>query len=273
MTENKKRAATRMVPAPSHGIIPERDLNERPVLEARNLGIDFGGLHAVEDFNLIIGKTEIAGLIGPNGAGKTTVFNLLTGFYAPDAGRVLLDGRDITRLSPAARAREGVTRTFQNIRLLDELSALDNLTTAMHGELNGSLIDTLLPTRRRNQALAQAQAFAREQLAFLGLEAYADMPAGKMPYGARKSLEIARCLCMKPRLMLLDEPASGLNTQEAFELGRMIQQLNKSEIIIVVIEHNMALVRQIADRVIHVEGGRVKYALGQGEWLGQAETD
>ena len=99
------------------------------------------------------------------------------------------------------------------------------------------------------------------------------MPAGKMPYGARKSLEIARCLCMKPRLMLLDEPASGLNTQEAFELGRTIQQLNKSEIIIVVIEHNMALVRQIADRVIHVEGGRVKYALGQGEWLGQAETD
>ena len=99
------------------------------------------------------------------------------------------------------------------------------------------------------------------------------MPAGKMPYGARKSLEIARCLCMKPRLMLLDEPASGLNTQEAFELGRTIQQLNKSEIIIVVIEHNMALVRQIADRVIHVEGGRVKYALGHGEWLGQAETD
>ena len=242
-------------------------------LETLNLTKSFGGLCAVDGVSFTASTGELTCITGPNGAGKTTVFNLLTGFYAPDAGRVLLDGRDITRLSPAARAREGVTRTFQNIRLLDELSALDNLTTAMHGELNGSLIDTLLPTRRRSQALAQAQAFAREQLAFLGLEAYADMPAGKMPYGARKSLEIARCLCMKPRLMLLDEPASGLNTQEAFELGRMIQQLNKSEIIIVVIEHNMTLVRQIADRVIHVEGGRVKYALGQGEWLGQAETD
>lgn len=242
-------------------------------LETLNLTKSFGGLCAVDGVSFTAFTGELTCITGPNGAGKTTVFNLLTGFYAPDAGRVLLDGRDITGLSPAARAREGVMRTFQNIRLLDELSALDNLTTAMHGELNGSLIDTLLPTRRRSQALAQAQAFAREQLAFLGLETYADMPAGKMPYGARKSLEIARCLCMKPRLMLLDEPASGLNTQEAFELGRTIQQLNKSEIIIVVIEHNMALVRQIADRVIHVEGGRVKYALGQGEWLGQAETD
>ena len=227
-------------------------------LETLNLTKSFGGLCAVDGVSFTASTGELTCITGPNGAGKTTVFNLLTGFYAPDAGRVLLDGRDITELSPAARAREGVTRTFQNIRLLDELSALDNLTTAMHGELNGSLIDTLLPTRRRSQALAQAQAFAREQIVFLGLEAYADMPAGKMPYGARKSLE---------------EPASGLNTQEAFELGRTIHQLNKSEIIIVVIEHNMALVRQIADRVIHVEGGRVKYALGQGEWLGQAETD
>ena len=193
-------------------------------LETLNLTKSFGGLCAVDGVSFTASTGELTCITGPNGAGKTTVFNLLTGFYAPDAGRVLLDGRDITELSPAARAREGVTRTFQNIRLLDELSALDNLTTAMHGELNGSLIDTLLPTRRRSQALAQAQAFAREQLAFLGLEAYADMPAGKMPYGARKSLEIARCLCMKPRLMLLDEPASGLNTQEAFELGRMIQQ-------------------------------------------------
>ena len=135
-------------------------------LETLNLTKSFGGLCAVDGVSFTASTGELTCITGPNGAGKTTVFNLLTGFYAPDAGRVLLDGRDITELSPAARAREGVTRTFQNIRLLDELSALDNLTTAMHGELNGSLIDTLLPTRRRSQALAQAQAFAREQLAF-----------------------------------------------------------------------------------------------------------
>ena len=117
MTETKKRAATRMVPAPSHGIIPERDFHERPVLEARNLGIDFGGLHAVEDFNLIIGKTEIAGLIGPNGAGKTTVFNLLTKVYQPTMGTILLNGRDTAGMNTAQANKLGIARTFQNIRL------------------------------------------------------------------------------------------------------------------------------------------------------------
>ena len=240
-------------------------------LKALNLTKSFGGLRAVDGVSFTASTGALTCITGPNGAGKTTVFNLLTGFYTPDSGEVLLDGCDITQMSPAARARAGVTRTFQNIRLLDELNALDNLTTTMHGELNGSLIDTLMPTRRRRQALAQAQDFAHKQLAFLGLEAYTEMPAGKMPYGARKSLEIARCLCMKPRLMLLDEPASGLNTQEAFELGRKIQRLNQSEVIIVIIEHNMALVRQIADRVIHIEGGRVKYALGRDEWMEQTQ--
>ena len=135
MTETKKRAATRMVPAPSHGIIPERDFHERPVLEARNLGIDFGGLHAVEDFNLIIGKTEIAGLIGPNGAGKTTVFNLLTKVYQPTMGTILLNGRDTAGMNTAQANKLGIARTFQNIRLFDNMSVEDNVRIGLHNQV------------------------------------------------------------------------------------------------------------------------------------------
>ena len=181
-------------------------------LETLNLTKSFGGLCAVNGVSFTASTGELTCITGPNGAGKTTVFNLLTGFYAPDAGRVLLDGRDITGLSPAARAREGVTRTFQNIRLLDELSALDNLTTAMHGELNGSLYRHSAAHAQAQPALAQAQTFAREQHAFFragGIRRYArgqDALRRAQVAGDR-----ARCSCMKPRLMLLDEPASGLN--------------------------------------------------------------
>lgn len=236
-------------------------------LEAENLFKSFSGLHAVNGVSFRAGTGALTCITGPNGAGKTTLFNLLTGFIAPDSGRIRLDGRDITALSPAARARSGVTRTFQNIRLLDDISALDNLTTAMHRELNGSIADALLPTRKRARALEAAKALALHQLAWLALDSYADMPAGKLPYGARKLLEIARCLCMRPKLMLLDEPASGLNTQEAFELGNMLLRLDRDNIIIIVIEHNMALVRQIADRIIHIDGGHVSYNLSRHEWL------
>lgn len=236
-------------------------------LKADNLIKSFGGLRAVDGVSFEAHAGALTCITGPNGAGKTTVFNLLTGFDTPDDGRILLDDHDITQLPPAARARAGVTRTFQNIRLLDELTALDNLTTAMHTELNGSLLDTLLPTRARARALHSAQQFAHQQLSRLALDRYADMPAGKLPYGARKSLEIARCLCMRPKLMLLDEPASGLNTQEAWELGNAILSLDRSNIILIVIEHNMALVRQIADRVIHIDGGKVRYALSRNDWI------
>ena len=235
-------------------------------LEAENLTKSFGGLRAADGISFSAHTDALTCITGPNGAGKTTVFNLLTGFYAPDAGKILLCGNDITRLKPAARARMGVARTFQNIRLLDEESALDNLITALHAELNGSLADTLLPTRTRARGLDAAREFAMEKLRFLALDKYALMPAGKLPYGARKSLEIARCLCLRPKLMLLDEPASGLNTQEAWELGNTLKRLDKRRIIIVVIEHNMALVRQIADEVIHIDDGKVAYALTRDEW-------
>lgn len=236
-------------------------------LEAKNLHKSFGGLRAVDGVSFTAQSGALTCITGPNGAGKTTVFNLLTGFYTPDHGRVLLDGLDMTDMPPAERARAGVVRTFQNIRLLDEMSAMDNLVCAMHGRFSASLADTLLPTRRRRRELDDARACAMEQLRFLGLNQYADMPAGKLPYGARKSLEIARCLCMRPRLMLLDEPASGLNTQEAHELGQTILRLDRDGMIIVVIEHNMALVRQIADEIIHIADGRVAYALPREEWL------
>ena len=185
-------------------------------LEAENLKKAFGGLRAVDGVSFTASTGAITCITGPNGAGKTTVFNMLTGFSAPDEGRILLDGRDITALPPAARARAGIARTFQTIRLLDDISALDNLITALHGEMNGRLADTLLPT---------------------------------------------------PRLMLMDEPASGLNTQEAYELGGMINRLDRERMIIIVIEHNMALVGQIAGRVIHIDGGRLMYELERKDWL------
>ena len=180
MTETKKRAATRMVPAPSHGIIPERDFHERPVLEARNLGIDFGGLHAVEDFNLIIGKTEIAGLIGPNGAGKTTVFNLLTKVYQPTMGTILLNGRDTAGMNTAQANKLGIARTFQNIRLFDNMSVEDNVRIGLHNQVRYGMFSGIfrmpgyLARRARN---ARARARSAEHFRYAG----SGEPSGGQP--------------------------------------------------------------------------------------------
>ena len=194
MTENKKRAATRMVPAPSHGIIPERDFNERPVLEARNLGIDFGGLHAVEDFNLIIGKTEIAGLIGPNGAGKTTVFNLLTKVYQPTMGTIMLNGRDTAGMNTAQANKLGIARTFQNIRLFDNMSVEDNVRIGLHNQVRYGMLSGIFRMPGYWRGEREMHERALDLLSIFDMQDLANHQAGSLPYGAQRRLEIVRAL-------------------------------------------------------------------------------
>lgn len=252
MTENKKRAATRMVPAPSHGIIPERDFNERPVLEARNLGIDFGGLHAVEDFNLIIGKTEIAGLIGPNGAGKTTVFNMLTGVYKPTEGEIMLDGESIAGLSPIVINRKGLARTFQNIRLFNNMSVIRNVLVGLHNlpAYRCNFMESILRLPRHARAEKAMRDRAKEILRVFDLEKERNRLASNLPYGKQRKLEIARALATEPKVLLLDEPAAGMNPQETEELMQTIRFVRDNfDMTILLIEHDMRLVAGICEEL------------------------
>ena len=269
MTETKKRAATRMVPAPSHGIIPERDFHERPVLEARNLGIDFGGLHAVEDFNLIIGKTEIAGLIGPNGAGKTTVFNLLTNVYQPTRGSILIDGMPTAGKKTYQVNRMGVARTFQNIRLFKELSVIDNIKVGLHESMKYNLPSALirLPNYWKEEKKCTERAF--ELLDIFHMADLADVPAGSLPYGAQRRLEIMRALATSPKLLLLDEPAAGMNPSETAELTETIRRIrDEFNIAVLLIEHDMSLVMGICEGIAVLNYGKI-IAKGTPEQCGQ----
>ena len=258
MTENKKRAATRMVPAPSHGIIPERDFNERPVLEARNLGIDFGGLHAVEDFNLVIGKTEIAGLIGPNGAGKTTVFNLLTKVYQPTMGTVLIDGRDTAGMTTVQANRLGIARTFQNIRLFSNMSVEDNVRIGLHNSVQYGMFSGIfrLPAYWKQEKRQHEESM--ELLSIFNMQDQADVKAGSLPYGAQRRLEIVRALATEPKLLLLDEPAAGMNPHETEELmDNIIKIRDQFQIAVMLIEHDMNLVMGICEGICVLNYGRV----------------
>ena len=257
MTENKKRAATRMVPAPSHGIIPERDFNERPVLEARNLGIDFGGLHAVEDFNLIIGKTEIAGLIGPNGAGKTTVFNLLTKVYQPTMGTIMLNGRDTAGMNTAQANKLGIARTFQNIRLFDNMSVEDNVRIGLHNQVRYGMLSGIfrMPAYWRGEREMHERAL--DLLGIFDMQDLANHQAGSLPYGAQRRLENVRALATNPSLLLLDEPAAGMNPHETEELMENITKIrDQFHIAILLIEHDMSVVMNVSDHIGVISYGR-----------------
>ena len=199
-------------PFPSYSIVPERDLDKRPVLEARHLGIEFGGLKAVEDFNLTIGKTEIAGLIGPNGAGKTTVFNLLTKVYQPTMGTVLIDGKDTAGMTTVQANRLGIARTFQNIRLFSNMSVEDNVRSrAAQFRISTACSPAFSACRpigsRKNGSMRNAM----ELLSIFDMQDQANVKAGSLPYGAQRRLEIVRALATQPKLLLLDEPAAGMN--------------------------------------------------------------
>ena len=257
MTPNK-RQPTRMVPAPSYGILPERDVAHRPVLETRNLGIDFGGLKAVEDFNLVIGKTEIAGLIGPNGAGKTTVFNLLTKVYQPTMGTVLINGRDTAGMNTVQANKLGIARTFQNIRLFGNMSVEDNVRIGLHNQLRYSTAAGILRMPSFFKVERAQHERALDLLSIFDMQDLASHQAGSLPYGAQRRLEIVRALATNPSLLLLDEPAAGMNPHETEELMENIAKIrDKFQIAILLIEHDMNLVMGICEGICVLNYGRI----------------
>ncbi len=260
MTEKvqKHRSDTKMVPVPSHSIVPERDVNEIPVLETRHLGIEFGGLKAVDDFNLTIGKTEIAGLIGPNGAGKTTVFNLLTKVYEPTTGAVLINGKDLHGMSIVQASRLGIARTFQNIRLFDKMTVEENVRIGLHNQIKYDVFTGILRLPRYWKQEKRQHERAMELLDIFGMQDLADEVSGSLPYGAQRRLEIVRALATEPRLLLLDEPAAGMNPHETEELMENIAKIrDQFGIAILLIEHDMSLVMGVCEGICVLNFGRV----------------
>lgn len=257
MSENK-RPETKMVPVPSRNIIPERDANIEPILEVQRLGIDFGGLTAVDEFNMAIGRTEIAGLIGPNGAGKTTCFNLLTKVYQPTRGTILLDGHDTHSMTTAQVNRAGIARTFQNIRLFDNLSVEDNVKLGMHNHINYGMVSGILrlPKYWRSERVAHERAL--ELLSIFDMQDLAGHTAGSLPYGAQRRLEIVRALATNPSLLLLDEPAAGMNPSETSELmDNIVKVRDTFKIAVMLIEHDMNLVMNICEGICVLNFGKV----------------
>ncbi len=248
----------KMVPVPSHSIVPERDVKETPALECRHLGIDFGGLHAVEDFNFTIGKTEIAGLIGPNGAGKTTVFNLLTKVYQPTRGVIMINGEDTAGKTTPQINKMGVARTFQNIRLFSNMTVEDNVKVGLHNQVKYSTAEGIFRLPRFWGKEKQAHEKAMELLSIFGMEDMHDWKAGSLPYGAQRRLEIVRALATNPRLLLLDEPAAGMNPAETVDLMENIVRIRDDfKIAVLLIEHDMKLVMGICEGICVLNFGKV----------------
>lgn len=254
----EKKTSSRLVPYPSGAFVPERDVEVMPVLEARHLGIDFGGLTAVDDFSLTIGATEIAGLIGPNGAGKTTVFNLLTNVYHPTRGDILLNGYSTAGKSTWQVSQMGVARTFQNIRLFSNMSVLDNVRVGMHSRMKENLAASVFHAFGYGKAEKAAADTAMELLDFFHLADHANEQAGSLPYGAQRRLEIVRAMATRPSVLLLDEPAAGMNPSETLELMENIRRIRDTfHIAIVLIEHDMSLVMGICEGICVLNYGRV----------------
>ena len=249
---------SKMVPVPSDSIIPERDLDKTPVLEAKHLGIDFSGLTAVDNFNLTVGRTEIAGLIGPNGAGKTTVFNLLTKVYQPTRGTILLDGKDTHGMNTVQVNKAGIARTFQNIRLFTDLTVEENVKVGLHNNMKGNMISEILrlPGYWKSEKLAHERAM--ELLSIFDMRDLKDHKAGSLPYGAQRRLEIVRALATNPCLLLLDEPAAGMNPSETAELMENIRKIRDTfHIAIMLIEHDMNLVMGICEGIAVLNYGKI----------------
>ena len=247
-----------MVPVPSHSIIPERDVGETPVLECIHLGIDFGGLRAVDDFNFTIGKTEIAGLIGPNGAGKTTIFNLLTKVYTPTRGTIIINGMDTSGNNTVQINKMGVARTFQNIRLFSNLSVEDNVRIGLHNQEKYTTASGILrlPSYWKKEKAMHERAM--ELLSIFGMEDVADWKAGSLPYGAQRRLEIVRALATDPKLLLLDEPAAGMNPNETADLMENIVKIRDTfKIAVLLIEHDMNLVMGICEGICVLNFGQI----------------
>ena len=226
------------------------------MLDVKNLSISFGGLKAVDDFSITIEKGQLYGLIGPNGAGKTTIFNLLTGVYKPDGGRILLDGKDITGHKAIQINQAGIARTFQNIRLFKELSVLDNVKVGLHNHHKYSTLSGILRLPSYYKVEKEMDERAMELLKVFDLDKEFDYKASNLPYGKQRKLEIARALAAHPKLILLDEPAAGMNDSETAALTELIRGIRETyKTTIILIEHDMHLVMTLCDRLIVVNFG------------------
>ncbi len=248
----------KMVPLPSGSIVPERDLGKTPILETHHLGIDFGGLNAVDDFTISVGRTEISGLIGPNGAGKTTVFNLLTNVYHPTRGDIMLDGHSTARKTSAQVSRMGIARTFQNIRLFSNMSVIDNVKVGLHNSINQNLLAAVTHIFGYRKSEKKSRDEALELLDFFNMADMANRQAGSLPYGAQRRLEIVRALATHPGIILLDEPAAGMNPSETSELMENIRRIRDTfKIAVMLIEHDMNLVMNICEGICVLDHGKV----------------
>lgn len=253
-----KPQKVKLVPYPSGAFVPQRDVDKPPILDCRHLGIDFGGLTAVDDFSLLIGRTEIAGLIGPNGAGKTTVFNLLTNVYKPTRGNILLDGYSTEGKTTAQVNQMGIARTFQNIRLFSTMSVLENVLVGMHASIQENFLSSITHAFGYRSAEKQARERALSLLDFFDMSRFASERAGSLPYGAQRRLEIVRALATKPGILLLDEPAAGMNPSETAELMENIRRIRDTfSIAVLLIEHDMNLVMGICEGICVLNYGKV----------------
>ena len=260
-----ERQPVKLVPMPSVNMLPERDMGASPILECRNLGIDFGGLSAVKDFNIALGRTEISGLIGPNGAGKTTVFNLLTKVYQPTRGSILLDGKDIHSMNTVQVNQAGIARTFQNIRLFNNMSVIRNVLVGLHNqpEYKCTALESMLRLPHHFENETKMRDRAKELLRIFGLEEERNNLACNLPYGKQRKLEIARALATNPKLLLLDEPAAGMNPNETEELMNTVRFIRDNfDMTILLIEHDLKFVSGLCDEVTVLNFGTV---LVQGE--------
>ena len=228
----------------------------RPILEVSGLTMRFGGLLAVNGVGLTVHDKQVVSMIGPNGAGRTTVFNCLTGFYQPTDGKILLDGEAIQGLPGHKIARKGVVRTFQNVRLFKDMTAIENLLVAQHRHLNTGFLSGLLKTKAFRKSERQAMDFAAHWLDQVNLTDIANRPAGTLAYGQQRRLEIARCMMTRPRILMLDEPAAGLNPKETEDLKALIGMLrDQHNVTVLLIEHDMKLVMSISDHIVVINQG------------------
>ena len=234
------------------------------LLQVNDLSIHFGGVKAVQNVNFSIDAGIVYSVIGPNGAGKTTLFNLITGVYKPTTGEILLDGEAIHGKSPNELARRGVARTFQNLQICMNMSAVENVMVGAHLRLDRNLVKAALRLPGLKARDRELRAEAAELMAFVGLEKYVEARADAMSYGALKRLEIARALAMKPRLIFLDEPAAGLNPKETIEVDHLVRKIADSGVTVVLVEHDMKMVMNLSERILVLNYGK-KLAEGTGE--------
>jgi branched-chain amino acid transport system ATP-binding protein len=235
----------------------KKEVQDKPLLKVQGLTKNFGGVRAQDDVSFEVETGSVLGLIGPNGAGKTTLFNMITGVYSPDRGDIVFDGQSITNLPVHRRVARGITRTFQNVALFAGMSVLENVMVGMHVRLTGGFWNSVIRPPSFSRQEGEARAKALELLEFTGLAAYAERPAGDLPVGRQKMAEIARALASDPLLMLLDEPAAGLNRVETSALGSLIDRIKERGTTLMLVEHDMGLTMEVSDKVLVLDQGAV----------------